>query len=428
MAERTLHELTATEIVRLTSSGAVTAETVVRACLDRIAAREPQVQAWTFIDPDQAIAQAREVDRRGAKGALRGVPVGIKDIIATVDMPTAYGSPIYAGHRPAWDAACVNAVRAAGGIILGKTVTTEFALSFPGKTVHPRDPSRTPGGSSSGSAAGVADCMMPLAVGTQTGGSVLRPASFCGVAGYKPTFGWISRHGVKPASESLDTVGSFGRTVEDAARLVAVMADRPALLDLPAVAPPRIGILRDKSLAKAEPDMLACLERAAAALAKRGASLSDFTLPVAFEQLDAAHHEIEHFEIAQALGFEMRLHRDQLSPVLLKRMEGAVACTPEHYDEAWRTARECRAAMTSVWSNIDVILAPSATGEAPLGHASTGNAVFNRIWTLLQGPAISIPAGVGRNGMPLGLQVIGAPGSDRKTLAIAQWAEKLPLA
>ncbi len=306
-------------------------------------------------------------------------------------------------------------------------MTTEFALSFPGKTVHPRDASRTPGGSSSGSAAGVADFMMPLAVGTQTGGSVLRPASFCGVVGYKPSFGWISRHGVKPASESLDTVGAFGRTVEDAARIGAVMANRPALLDLPAVAPPRIAILRDKSMAKAEPDMLACLGGAAAVLAKHGASISDFKLPVAFDALDAAHHEIEHFEIAQTLAFEMRLHRDQLSPVLQKRIEDGQGCTPEHYDDAWRTAHECRAAMASVWANIDAILAPSAPGEAPLGHASTGNAVFNRIWTLLQGPAINVPAGTGRNGMPLGLQFIGPPGGDLKTLAIAQWAEKLPL-
>lgn len=423
-----MNELTARQIVELTSSGAVTAEAVVRACLARIEAREPQVRAWTHLDPDHAIAQAREVDRRSALGALRGVPVAIKDIIATVDQPTSYGSPIYAGHRPPWDAACVSAIRAAGGIVIGKSVTTEFAASFPGKTVHPRDPSRTPGGSSSGSAAAVADCMVPVGVGTQTGGSVLRPASFCGVVGYKPSFGWVSRHGVKPLSESLDTVGSFGRTVADAARLAAVMAARPALLELPAAASPRIAVWRGKSLAKAEPDMLACLERTASTLSKHGAMVADLTPPAIFEELDAAHHEIEHFEMVQSLSFEMRMHRHQLSPVLRGRVEGGQACSVESYDASWRVAWECRAAMASIWANVDAILTPSAPGEAPVGHASTGNALFNRMWTLLQGPAISVPANVGSNGMPLGSQFVGAPEHDVRTLAIAQWAERLPLA
>ena len=191
-----LNEQTATDIVRLASSGETTAEAVVRACLDRIDEREQVVNAWAYLDSDRAIAQAREIDRCATRGALHGVPVAVKDIIATADMPTSFGSPIYAGHRPPWDAACVAAIRAAGGIVLGKTVTTEFASSHPGKTTHPYDPKRTPGGSSSGSAAAVADRMSPLAIGTQTGGSVIRPASFCGVVGYKPSFGWVNRHGV----------------------------------------------------------------------------------------------------------------------------------------------------------------------------------------------------------------------------------------
>jgi Asp-tRNA(Asn)/Glu-tRNA(Gln) amidotransferase A subunit family amidase len=419
------NELTATEIVRLMSSGKATAEAIVRACLERIGEREQDVRAWTYLDPDRAIAQAREVDRRAEQGALRGVPVAVKDIIATDDMPTAYGSPIYAGHRPPWDAACVTAIRAAGGIVLGKTVTTEFASSHPGKTVHPYDPTRTPGGSSSGSAAAVADGMAPLAIGTQTGGSVIRPASFCGVVGYKPSFGWVDRHGVKPLSESLDTVGGMGRTVADAARLVSVMAGRPALLDLSEVHRPRIAVWRSEALRQAEPDMLACLENAAMRLSNQGARVSDFTPPAIFSDLDAAHHEIEYFEMGKALAFEMRTYREQLSAALRKRIEAGQACPPELYDEKRLVAREGRIALLSVFADFDVILTPSAAGEAPKGLTSTGNALFNRIWTLLYGPAVTISAGLGGHGMPLGVQFIGPRNDDLRTLAIAQWAEEI---
>ena len=420
-----LNERTAADIVHLTSVGAATAEAIVRACLERIGAREQDVNAWTYLDTDQAIAQAREVDRRAEQGALHGVPVAVKDIIATVDMPTAYGSPIYADQRPAWDAACVAAIRAAGGIILGKTVTTEFASSHPGKTVHPHDPTRTPGGSSSGSAAAVADAMVPLAIGTQTGGSVIRPASFCGVVGYKPSFGWVNRHGVKPLSESLDTVGGMGRTVIDAARLVSVMAGRPALLDLPESGRPRIAVWQSESLRQAEPDMLACLQVAAATLSKHGAQVSDVTPPTIFSDLDAAHHEIEYFEMGKALAFELRAYPEQLSTELRKRIEAGQACPPELYDEKQRVARAGRLALLMVFADFDVILTPGAIGEAPKGHASTGNALFNRMWTLLYGPSVTIPAGQGRHGMPLGLQLIVPRNDDLRTLAIAQWVEAM---
>lgn len=421
----TLNELTATEIVRLTGSGAAKAESVVRACLDRIAQREDSVGAWAFIDPDDAIAQACEVDRRPERGALCGVPVAVKDIIATADMPTAYGSPIYAGHRPAWDAACVAAVRAAGGIILGKTVTTEFASSHPGKTLHPQDPTRTPGGSSSGSAAAVADRMAPLAIGTQTGGSVIRPASFCGIAGYKPSFGWVNRHGVKPLSESLDTVGGMGRTVADAARLVAVMAGRPVLLNLPDAGRPRIAVWQSAALKQAEPDMLACLQDMAVRLSRNGAHVTDLTPPAIFAEIDAAHHEIEYFEMGKALAFELRTWPDKLSPALRKRVEVGQVCSAQLYDEMRCVARECRLAMASIFAEFDAIITPSAAGEAPKGLTSTGNALFNRLWTLLYGPVVTVPVGSGRHGMPLGIQFVGKPNGDLGTLAIARWAEAL---
>jgi amidase len=420
-----INEMTAAEIVRLTSSDAVTAESVVRTCLERIADREGDLHAWAFIDPVYAIAQAREVDRRSQQGPLHGLPVAIKDIIATADMPTAYGSPIYANHQPAWDAACVTAIRAAGGIVLGKTVTTEFASTHPGKTVHPKDPTRTPGGSSSGSAAAVADFMAPLAVGTQTGGSIIRPASYCGVAGYKPSFGWVNRHGVKPLSESLDTVGAMGREIADIARLVAVLAGRPALLELPDIGRPRIAVWRGESLPKADPEMLECLEEMARQMSRCGAIITDLKPPAIFSDIDAAHHDIEYFEMGMALAFELRTHKDQLSPQLRDRIQAGQACPPERYDEKRRIAEECRSTMSSIFEHFDAIITPSAPGEAPKGLASTGDALFNRLWTLLYGPAVTIPAGAGRNGMPLGIQFVGLRESDRKVLAIAQWAEKL---
>jgi amidase len=419
-----LNELTATEIVSLTQSGAVSAEDVVRSCLDRIRHREETVSAWTFVDADSAIAQAREVDRRGGSGALCGVPVGIKDIIATVDMPTAFGSPIYANHRPAWDASCVAAIRAAGGVILGKTVTTEFASSYPGKTVHPKDPARTPGGSSSGSAAAVADFMCPVAIGTQTGGSVIRPASYCGIAGYKPSFGWVNRHGVKPLSESLDTVGALARTVEDAARAVAVMAGRPALLQLAEIEHPKIAIWRSSSLEHAEPDMTDCIEETAKRLSTAGASVSDIEPPPVFAEADAAHHEIEYFEMGRALAFELQAFPGLLSPALRKRVEAEQACHAEVYDRKRSIARDCRAALASLFETFDAILTPAAGGAAPKGLSSTGNALFNRIWTMTHAPTVTIPGVWDIHGMPLGIQFIGPLDDDSRVLAVACFARR----
>lgn len=420
-----LHELTATEIVRLIGSGALTAEAATVACLERISERESAVQAWEYIDRDYALRQARELDCRPVRGPLHGVPIGIKDIIATADMPTAYGSSIYSRHRPAWDAACVTAIRAAGGVIFGKTVTTEFASSRAGKTVHPKDSARTPGGSSSGSAASVADCMLPLAVGTQTGGSVVRPASFCGIVGYKPTFGWIDRHGVKPLSESLDTIGVMTRSIDDAARMVAVMAGRPALLDLKEAGRPRIAVWNCDALDQAEPSMLACMRRAIDNLAQRGAVFVECKEPISTADLDKAHHVIEYVEMGRALAFELQRYPDQLSPALRERIEAGQSYTAETYDEMKQVARQCRRAIRSLFSEFDAIIFPSALGEAPVGHQSTGNALFNRFWTALHGPVITIPAGTGAAGMPLGIQLIGAFGDDLRLLSLARWAESI---
>ena len=401
-----------------------TAERHVQACLERIEAREPVVGAWTFLDRDLALAQARELDRGGARGPLHGLAVGVKDIIATADMPTQYGSPIYAGHRPAWDASCVVAIREAGGVVMGKTVTTEFALSHPAHTRNPHNLAHTPGGSSSGSAAAVADGMVPLALGTQTGGSVIRPASFCGVVGYKLGFGLVSRHGIKPVSESLDTVGVFARSVREAGLLAGVIARRPDLGTIKAAdAPPRIGLWRTYDWPEAASESVAAIENAAKLLASAGALVRDADMPEPFSAINDAHHVIEYFEMAQALAFEMHNHRERLSQRLRERLQNARQVTSIQYDEAWLAARTCRRLMDEVFTQFDVLLTPAATGEAPQGLESTGNAIFNRGWTLLGLPCMTLPGFRGPQGLPVGLQLV-AP-QDAGLLATAAWVERM---
>lgn len=419
-----MNRQSATEVAPLVFRRELSAERLARDCLERVAEREPGIGAWAAIEPEQVLAQARKLDANPVRGPLHGLPVGIKDIIDTADLPTEYGSLIYRGHRPAWDAACVAAIRAAGGVIMGKTVTTEFAASHPGKTVNPHNPRHTPGGSSSGSAAAVADFMVPLAIGTQTGGSVIRPASYCGIIGYKPTFGTINRHGVKPLAESLDTVGVMARTVTDAALLAAAITGRTALRELPAVDRPRIGVWRGRQWDEAGPDTVAALEQAARRLAQRGARLSDAAVPGPFEQADAAHHDIEYFEMARALAFERQRHAALLTPKLLSRIVQGERIAPEIYDARRAIAAECGGLLAAVFADFDVLLAPSATGEAPEGLESTGNAVFNRSWTLLHVPCVTVPAFRGANGLPVGVQVIGPFGEDGKTLAIADWIHR----
>ena len=401
----------------------VAAEAVCRAHLERIAARDPAVQAWAWIDPEAALARARRLDAGPILGPLHGVPVGIKDIIDTADMPTGYGSPIYAGNRPAWDAACVALIRRAGGLVLGKTATTEFASSHPARTTHPLNPRHTPGGSSSGSAAAVADGMVPLALGTQTGGSVIRPASFCGIVGYKPGFGLVNRHGVKPLSESLDTVGVMGRSVADAALLASVIAGRPALRDLPAVGAPRIGVFRAGAWEHAQRETLAALADAVARLSAAGARVSDAPAPAGFDELDHVHHRIEFFEMAHALAFEMNRHAPLLSAKLRARLEEGAAIDPADYERCRWQAAEVRGAIDPLFLDCDVLLTAAAPGEAPEGLQGTGSAVFNRVWTLLHLPCIAVPAGTGARQLPVGLQVIGRAGADRATLAAAAWIE-----
>jgi len=413
--------LTASEAAARLSAGTLTADTLVRDCLERARARA-EVKAWAWLDPEQALAQARAPDRAGRPGILAGVPVGVKDVIDTVDMPTQHGSPIYRGNRPFADAACVALIHAAGGVILGKTVTTEFANRDPRETVHPHNRAHTPGGSSSGSAAAVADFQVPVGLGTQTGGSTIRPAAFCGVIGYKPSFGEFSRVGIKMQCHNLDTLGVICRSLDDVALMRAVLlAIDPQPVDR-ASAAPRIGFCRSPAWDHADADTQALLERTAAGLAASGATVRDVALTPA-HILDH-HRRIFEFEAARNYAYEYEVHGDKLSASLRDGLLTPGRALPlSAYVEAIETAEAFRRNLDDLFSEFDVLLAPSAVGEAPEGLGSTGDARFNAIWTLAWTPCLTLPAGTGRKGLPLGIQLIGPRFRDEALLDAAAWVE-----
>jgi len=417
-----LSRLTAAEIVHATTAGEISCEAVTRACLDRIAARESVVHAWASFDPELALKQARALDRATTRGPLHGVPVGVKDIIDTFDQPTEMGSPIYRGHRPAADAACVALVRAAGAVILGKTVTCEFAGMTPLDTTNPHDVARTPGGSSSGSGAAVADRMAPVAFGTQTGGSVLRPASYCGVFGFKPTYNAFNRRGVFPAAESLDTIGLMARSIDDIELFSDVLELRPAAQPITLTRAPRIGLCRTPMWSTAQPETAAAVEDAAAQLGKAGAQVREIVLPEAFAGLrNAARETINNYERAAAMAHEWNTQREAISERLRKRLEIGRATPHADYLAALKLVEDCRMLLGDVFADCDVLLAPAVHGEAPLGLGETGDPGFQAIWTALYTPAMTMPTYRGPNRMPVGIQLVALPHEDRRLFAAARW-------
>jgi amidase len=422
---RALNDLTATEIAARLDAGSVTCEAVARACLDRIAEREPVVHAWAHLEPDRVIADARALDRGPRRGPLHGVPFGVKDIIDTADLPTEYGSPIHKGHRPARDAACVALSRKAGGLLLGKTVTTEFANVTPGPTRHPLDPARTPGGSSSGSGAAVADRMVPLALGTQTTGSTTRPASFCGVFGYRPTWGDLRVTGVMEASGSLDTLGILARSVEDVSLYRDVLLGiehRP----LPDGSPPRIGFPRPYFWERLDAATRRLLEDAAKRLARAGAQVEDVQLPEGLEALEDAHRWISGFEMARNLAWEVENHREKISEAFREgRLRDGAACTYERYTEMRRVVEQCRQRLAPVMERCDVLLAPAAQGEAPAGWHPVPHPWVYMAWTAMQVPSITLPVFEGPSGLPIGAQLIGRKFDDRRMLAAGRWVYRV---
>jgi Asp-tRNA(Asn)/Glu-tRNA(Gln) amidotransferase A subunit family amidase len=411
-------KLSATEAVRLMRAGTLQPADLMAACLARIAEREPVVRAFAWLDPDAARKAAATVQ----PGALHGLPIGVKDVFDTADMPSEYGSPIWRGWRPRADAAPVAWARQAGGVVIGKTVTTEFATRKPGPTGNPHNPGHTPGGSSSGSAAGVADFFFPLAYGTQTAGSVIRPAAYCGVVGYKPSYGMINRFGMKLMSESLDTVGVMARSVADCALFAGAVAGRD--LGDPDARPdraPRIGICRSPAWNKALPETEALLSRVASALARAGGSVVDRELSQEVAAIEAAHTIVMNNESARALGWELANAREQISDGLRERLEFGLAQSEAAVAAAHGVFESAQRAFTPCMEGLDALVTPSAPGQAPAGLQWTGDPAFNLIWTSLHVPCVTVPAGVGPDGLPLGIQIVTRIGEDRQALAWAQW-------
>jgi Asp-tRNA(Asn)/Glu-tRNA(Gln) amidotransferase A subunit family amidase len=428
--------LTASEAVELIASAAISCEKLVAAYLARIAAREPEVKAWAHLDPEYAMHQARAADllfKTGSGiGRLHGIPVGVKDIIDTADMPTENGSIIFRGRRPERDAACVAALRSAGAIILGKTITTELAGLTPNVTRNPCNLEHTPGGSSSGSAAAVADSMVPLAIGTQTGGSVIRPASFCGIYGFKPTLGLISRRGVTMQSHTLDTVGIYGRSVEDLALLADALStydtDDPAsypsvrpslsaIVGAPMPFPPRFVFV--KTPAWEEAVGTSTKTAFAEFVDALGPNVEEAQVP-SLERAIEWHRTVMRAENVLYYGPLLDRVPEQLSRGSLERLEAGTAITARDYLTALDGRERIYRTIEGLLANYTAILTPAAAGPAPKGLDTTGNPVFNGMWTYLGVPAVTLPL-LRIDSLPMGVQLIGARRNDGRLLQAARW-------
>jgi Asp-tRNA(Asn)/Glu-tRNA(Gln) amidotransferase A subunit family amidase len=430
----------ATEAAQQIREGRLTSEELVQSCLERIRSLEPKVQAWTFLDEEHALAQARALDERKRNGEplgpLHGVPVGVKDIIDTADMPTENGTVLHQGRTPREDAGVVTMLRAAGAVILGKTVTTECAYFTPGKTRNPHNPEHTPGGSSSGSAAAVGAGMVPLALGSQTAGSVIRPAAFCGVYGFKPTHGLIPRHGILQLSRTLDHVGLFARSVEDLALLLEQLQGydehdpdtrpraRVAFQKLAAEEPPlepMLAFIKTPHWQRVDADNKEAFKELTDALGDRVEEVELF--PSATEAWDW-HRTIMEAEMAANLEPLWASGKDKLSKQLQGLIErGREVRALDHQRALRRIAPTVESLDELFMQRYDAILTPPALGTAPKGLGATGDPVFCSLWTLLGMPAITLPLMQGENGLPLGVQLVGRKGFDARLLRTARWLE-----
>ena len=418
-----LNTLSAAAMAKGIAAGEFTSEALVSDCLARIDARDGDIHAWAFIDPELALAQARARDCEAPAGPLHGVPVGIKDVLDTMDMPTEYGSHLYKGNRPGADTATVAVLRAAGAVILGKTITTEFACPFPSVTRNPHDLERTPGVSSSGSAAAVADFMVPLANGTQTGGSVIRPASLCGLYGFKGSLDGLDRSGIRHLKPSIDTLGLFARHLEDIGLIRAALTGESAA---PArTGAPRIGIARTHVWPKALPETVAMIEHASQKLNAAGASVSDVDLADDFRAvMEERFRHITAYEGVRASDDFIADHLDEITSWSRDGYVFGKSVSDADYEAAKAEAARVRGLLAPIFGDFDILITPAATGEAPKDLTIIEGGAFNGLWTLMHGPCVTLPAYSGPNGMPVGLQLVGAEGSDGATLAWAGWVDE----
>jgi Asp-tRNA(Asn)/Glu-tRNA(Gln) amidotransferase A subunit family amidase len=423
-----LFRLGVLEAARRIREGTLTSEAYTRALLERIAEGDGGVEAWAFLDPELALERARGADRESRPGRpLAGIPVGMKDIIATRDMPTGMGSPVFAGRRPGDNARVVERLEAAGAFTLGKTVTTELAFMHPGKTRNPWNPAHTPGGSSSGSAAAVAAGFVPAAVGTQTNGSVIRPAAYCGVVGYKPGRTLMSMEGIQPFSRTLDQAGVFTRGVADAAAFAAALSLYPgsvAAEPLEPARPPRLALLLELPWADPDPGQARALERWGEVFARDGAQVTPWRLPPEFSAADRVHRVIMLYEAARELGPLQERERGRLSAVLNDALDEGRRIGEEDYRKAVSERHLRMFHLASLIQEFDAVLSPPAPGAAPPGLARTGNPAFCTLWSLAGFPALTLPAELTPEGLPLGLQLTAPSGVDSLLLGTAHWCEQ----
>ena len=403
------------DLQRRIDAGDLTPDAAIARSLEVIAAHERAVGAF--------VCRA-DKPRAASNGPLRGIAVGIKDIIDTADFPTEMGSPIYKGNRPRADAPVVMALKRAGATILGKTTTTAFAANDPTATLNPHNHGHTPGGSSAGSAAAVGAGMIPLALGTQTGGSVIRPASFCGAAAIKPSYRLLPTVGVKCFSWTLDTVGLFAAGVTDLALGLSAMTGRPELM-LPASLPtPRIGIVTQEFAGAPEKQGAEALQVAARAAERAGAPMRALSMPDIVAEAWRLHPIVQEFEAHQSFAWEYRENYDAMPPLLRGRLDESKGYTAAEYDAAVAVAGRARNALAEIFGEVDVLLTISAPGAAPKGLSSTGDPRYNRLWTLMGVPCVNVSAHVAEGGLPVGVQVIAPFGADAKALAAARFVEE----
>ena len=415
-----LNILTAPELSENLAAGQTTSVAIVQDCLDRIKARDPDIRGWAHVDPDLALRQARACDEQPRRSPLHGIPIGIKDIFDTYDMPTAYGSDIYKNFRPTMDTALVGLMRRAGMVILGKCRTTEFASPVPVGVRNPHDFARSPGVSSSGSAAAVADFMVPLALGSQTGGSTILPAAFCGVVGYKSSLTGLDRGGVRHLRPTLDTIGLFARSIADIAALRSVLTSVKPGAPANSLRDVRIGVCRTPSWDQALPETVSALDTAARKLAAAGAKLHDADLPAVFDGINQSFNIISGVEALRAMALEARDHLATMNHWIKNSLTAAAQYDQSQYDKAQLHAVQCQRATAEMFTRCDILITPSTAGEAIADVVSVSNSAFNRVWTLMHVPCVTIPAFAGPNGMPVGLQVVGPVGSDDHVLALSQ--------
>lgn len=420
-----LHQLTATQAAALIASREISAVELMRACLRHAEKRDGQVGAWAYLDHDQALAQAAAADASEVRSPLHGVPFGVKDVIDTADLPTELGSAAHAGRRPARDALCVGRMREAGAVLMGKLVTTEYALFSPNRTRHPLDRARTPGGSSSGTAAAVADCHVPIGFGTQTAGSLIRPAAFCGVFGMKPTHAVVPLDGILPLAPFLDTIGLMARSVADLQAFFTIVS-RGGLSKRRIGRQPRIALCRTHQWDRAQPETRLVLEGVARQLDDHGCVVEEFSLPPGYGDLVPVHRALLCRGIAETL--ERYYRAGPISDSLAAMIEEGLALSPESYAEKLRVAESSRFAIDAEFRDYDALLCPSTPGEAPLGWA-TGDPVFQVTWTLLGVPCVNLPLGRGPNDLPVGVQIVGRRHDDLALLEIAGliWERVAPI-